>query len=179
MGISVEMFCKQYKAQSKGHDKTFMDFLKKHIVVDYVPYIQKDAICAGLIKATCHIKDGDHEIIKINSANRYLFFTMKLVQLYTDIDIEEERIVEQYDELKKVGAIDMLVYGIPESKFECIPHAEYTEFSTLLNMKLGDFIDNEYNATALLYNIKQSFSLSEEVITSALEKVIKDVMEKE
>ena len=181
--ISVEMFCKNYKAQEKGHDRTFMDFLKKHIVVDYIPYMQKDAICAGLIKATCHVKVGnennEREIIKINSGNRYLLFIMRLIQLYTDIDIEEKHVVEQYDELKKIGAIDVLINGIPENDFECIPHSEYTEFTTLLNMKLGDFIDNEYNTTALLYNMRQSFSLSEEVITSALEKVIKSVLDKE
>jgi hypothetical protein len=62
-----------------------------------------------------------------------------------------------------VGAIDVLVAAIPEK--------EYTEFTTLLNMKMDDFRDNEYSITALLYNLKESFSISEEVIKKAIEEI--------
>ena len=67
---------------------------------------------------------------------------------------------EDYDKLNEVGAINTLIAAIPES--------EYSEFSTLLNMKMDDFRDNEYSITALLYNFKESLALTEEVIQSVL-----------
>lgn len=172
--ISVEMFCKLYKTQSKGHDKTFTDFLKKHITTEYIEFLKKDVICDGIIKATSYVKDGEREFVKINSSLRYLFFVMKLIELYTDIDIDGEHIAEQYDELNKIGAVAMLLGGIPDSHVEFIPESEYAEFSTILNMKLDDLRDNEYSTTALVYNLKNSVQLSEEVINSALERVIND-----
>lgn len=171
--VSVEMFCKQYKALSKGNDKPFRDFLKKHIVTDYVPFLQKDVVCTGIVNATCKVKEEDREFIKINSTGRYIMFVLKLIELYTDIEItfKDAKYVEQYDELNMIGAINTLISTIPES--------EYAEFSTLLNMKLDDFRDNEYSLTAMLYNFKQSLSLSEEVIKSVLEEIAKQENNKE
>ena len=112
------------------------------------------------MKATCYKKDGERKFVKVNSASRYLFFVMRLIDLYTDIEINQDKVWEDYDKLNEVGAINTLIAAIPES--------EYSEFSTLLNMKMDDFRDNEYSITALLYNFKESLALTEEVIQSVL-----------
>lgn len=162
MGISVEMFCKNYKANLKAKDKTFEDFINKHITTQYIDFVEKNVYCDKIIESCCYINndDDDRKIIKINSTQRYLFFIMKLISLYTDIEFGDE-IVTAYDELNKIGAINVLIAAIPES--------EYTEFSTILNMKMDDFRDNVYGITPMLYNFKESFSISDEIISSALE----------
>lgn len=163
MGISVDMFVKSFKANSKAKDKTFEEFINKHITTRYVPFITKSTICESIVKSCCNIKDGNHEIVKINSSNRYLFFTMKLIELYTDIEInitEENNLAVIYDKLAEIGAANVLLSAIPED--------EYIEFSTILNMKMDDFRENEYSLTALLYNLKQSLSLSDEIITDVI-----------
>lgn len=174
--ISVEMFCKTYKAQSKGNTKTFYEFLQKHIVTDYIPYLTKDAYCTNIVDVTSRIKEGNRSIIKINNSMRYMLFTMNFIALYTDIDIafEDGKFIDQYDELNKVGAIDMLIGGVPDECVEFIPIKEYSEFSNILNMKLDDLRDNEYSVAAMLYNLKNSLSLSEEVISTALKEVVKE-----
>ena len=176
--ISVDNFVKMYTVNSKAKDNTFKEFIKKHIVVDYVNYLQKCALCESLVKITTHIKDGTKEIVKVDSATRYLMFIMRLIDLYTDIEIEfkDGKFAEQYDKLNKVGAIIVLT--------EAIPVAEYAEFNMVLNMKLSDFESNEYSLTALLYNTKQSLSLTSEVITEALKspevkEIIKEFKEVE
>lgn len=166
MGITVDMFCKTYKANSKAKDKTFEDFIKKHITTDYVDYITKVVYCKNIVKASCYIKDGDREFIEINSENRYLFFVMRLIELYTDIEIDDENVVAEYDKLNQIGAINTLIAAIPKT--------EYSEFRTILDMKMDDFRDNEYSITALLYNLKNSFSLSEEVINSVIKDLVKE-----
>ena len=171
MGISIDMFVKTYKVNSKAKDKTFEDFINKHITTNYIPFLQKEIYCDSIVRATSFVKDGDIEIVKINSANRYLFFVMRLIELYTDIELSDygndngANLATDYDKLNEIGAIDVLVKAIPKS--------EYSEFTTLLNMKLDDLRDNEYSITALLYNLKNSLSISEDIINSAIEEIAK------
>ena len=161
--ISVENFIKFYKANSRAKDKTFEDFIKKHIVNDYVPFLEKCVWCDGIINGSCHFKDGENEFIRINSATRYIVFVMRIISLYTDIEIDFENaaFIDQYDQLNRVGAINDLISGIPEN--------EYSEFSTILNMKMDDFRDNEYSVASLLYNFKKSMALTNDIINKALE----------
>lgn len=161
--MTIEMFVKLFNANKKT--KNFEEFLNKHITTDYIPFIQKDAICASIIEATSFVKDGDKKIFKSNSTARFILYTMKMIELYTDIDVNFEKFADDYDELNKIGAIGAL--------FNAIPEAERAEFETILNMKLDDYHENEYSLTALLYGLKESFSLSEEVISKAIEEIAK------
>ena len=163
--ISVSDFVNAFNNYKKGNELSFNGFIKKHIVVDYVGYLQKDAICEGIVRATSYLHDTDkeeHNVVRINSTMRYLFFIMKLIDIYTDIDINNDNIAADYDALNKVGAISVLIQSIPET--------EYKAFKTMLNMKLDDLRDNEYSITSMIYNWKKSLSLSEEVINGALEQ---------
>lgn len=167
--ISIDAFLREYGVVAKQKGTAMETFIKKHIVTDYIDFIQKSVICDSIVKATCHAKEGDIEFVQINSANRYLFFIMKIIDLYTDIEINvsEGNLAEQYDKLNKVGAVENIL--------GCVPGKEYEEFNTLLNMKLDDLRDNEYSITALLYNLKKSFSLSSDAIGVAIEEVLKEI----
>ena len=163
MGISVDMFVKTFKANSKAKEKTFEEFIEKHITTQYVPYLTKCTVCEGIVKACCYFKDGDREFVRIDSCNRYLFFTMKMIELYTDIEFnitEENNLAVIYDKLAEIGATKVLMAAIPED--------EYVEFSAILSMKMDDFMDNQYSLTALAYDLKKSIDLSDEVLTDVL-----------
>lgn len=166
MGISVDMFVKTYKANSKAKDKTFEEFIQKHITTKYIPFLQKDAYCNAIIGATCYKTVDNRKLVSINSSFRYLIFIMKLIEYYTDVEINDNDVAGDYDKLNEVGAINALISAIPE--------AEYAEFSTILNMKLDDLRDNEYSVTALLYNFKESLSISEEVLQSVIDELKKN-----
>ena len=169
--ISVDAFLKQYSVAAKQKGSAMEDFMKKHIITDYIDYLTKDTMCTNIVTATTRIKNGDRTILRIDSSAQFMLFIMNLINSYTDIEIEfkDTKFVKQYDALNKVGAIDDIVQAIPKK--------EYSEFSTLLNMKMDDFRDNEYSVTALLNNLKQSFSLSEEVINSVIDELQKQAKE--
>ena len=158
--ISVDGFLREYGVAAKQNKSAMETFIKKHITTQYVDFMTKNVYCDKIIESTCHIKDGNREFIKINSVSRDLFFTMRLIQLYTDIKLDEENIIGEYDKLNEVGAIDVIIEAIPDS--------EYIEFSDMLNKMLGDFLNNEYSVNALLYNLKESFSMSGEIINEVL-----------
>lgn len=167
--ISIDGFLREYGVSAKQSGSAMESFIKKHVVNNYVNYLEKCVWCDNIIKMSCHEfeldKEGNivNEYVKINSATRYVAFIMRLIDLYTDIEInfENAEFVNQYDKLNKVGAIGHLMSGIPQN--------ESDEFSTLLAMKLDDFRDNEYSITAFLYNFKKSIALTNDVINKALE----------
>ena len=165
--ISVDAFIREYGVAAKQKGTAMETFIKKHIVTEYVPYIDKDVICTRIIYATCYA-DKERKIIKFNTPIRQILFNMNLIDLYTDIEIsfKDDETTKQYDKLMSCGAIYLLINAIPE--------AEHMEFSTLLDMKIDDLISNEYSITALLYNLKESINLSEEVINSAIEMLSKE-----
>lgn len=166
--ITVDAFLREYGVAAKQKGSAMETFIKKHIVTQYVPYLEKDVLCTRIIYATCYA-DKDRKIIKFNTPGRLLLFNMNLINLYTDIEIsfENDETTKQYDKLMEVGAIYLLINAIPET--------EYTEFVTLLNMKLDDLRDNEYSLEAFLYDLKKSYSISEDIINSALEELKKQV----
>ena len=167
--ISVDAFIREYGVAAKQKGSAMDSFIGKHIITKYIDFIKKSVICEGIVDTTCHIIDGDRKIVKINNANRNLFFIMKLIENYTDIEFANEKVVETYDKLNEVGAIDVILDAIPDS--------EYSEFQNILNMKMNDFRDNEYSLTAILYNFKESLSISEEVINSVIEELQKQAKE--
>lgn len=156
--INVDGFLREYSVAAKQQGSAMETFIKKHIVTDYINIASKIAHCNVIIDNTCYIEDGGIKVIKFNRVVRHIWFIMKMIDLYTDIEIND--VFTDYDKLNNSGAIGDLLVNIPES--------EYAEFSTILNMMIDDLRDNEYSITALLYNLKQSFSLSEEVITDVL-----------
>lgn len=165
--ISVDAFLREYGVAAKQKGSTMETFIKKHITTHYVPILVKDVHCTKIIEASCHAPDSN--IIKFNSLLKYIATPMRLIDLYTDIIVifEEGAFIDQYDKLNEVGAVDELIKLIPEK--------EIVEFYDVLNMKLSDFRDNEYSLEALSYNIKESFSISEDVINSAIEELKKQI----
>ena len=161
--ISVEAFLKEFKVAAKQKDTVIKECVNKHITTQYIPILEKDICCVSIISASCYRKDGDKQHIKFDSVARYIGFVMKLISLYSDIEVDfnDAKFVEQYDALNRVGAIDYIISSIPE--------AEYAEFSTILNMKLDDLRDNEYSITALLYDLKQSITMSGEALAEVLD----------
>ena len=165
--ITVDAFLREYGVAAKQKGSAMETFIKKHIITQYVPILVKDVHCAKIVEASCHVPDSN--IVKFNTLSGHIATTMRLIDLYTDIIIvfEEGAFIDQYDKLNEVGAIDELLNQIPKK--------EIAEFYDVFDMKLSDFRNNEYSLEAFLYNIKESFSISEDVINSAIEELKKQI----
>lgn len=116
----------------------------KRITKKYIPFITKITNCERVVKATTVLKKNQDDIgvYHQNTPARYLIFNMTLLQLYTDIEINDDTLYDNYDKLNEIGALDVLL--------SCIPEHEFKEFSTLLSMTMDDFLANERDLTAYL-----------------------------
>lgn len=158
--ITVENFIKQFKS---SNDKDA--FIKQHITTKYVDILTKQVYAKNIADKCNHIAVGEKKIYKSNSLNTYIFFTLKLIELYTDIDLSAKDInlYTVYDQLNKNGLIDFITVNIPEN--EC------KEFKVILDMETSDLHQNEYSVSALLYSIKESLSMGSEVFGKVLDNL--------
>lgn len=166
-GMTVDNFIKNYKSSNNKEQ-----FWKKHITTTYIPVLKKQAYSTIIADKGNHITVGDRTTFKSQSLVTYISFTMRLIDLYTDIDVKfkDGEFVNQYDELNKNGLINEIVAAIPES--------EYKEFKTILQMETDDLYQNEYSVPALLYSIKESLSMSSEVMSKALDNIDLSALQK-
>lgn len=108
-------------------------YIKDNLVVkDYVPYAQKIVVAQHIVNTTMFDKDGH---VRFNSPMSYLFYIMKILENWTNIEIDATHLMEEYDDLNKHGLIEELMNMIPES--------ERTEFEVIYHMVEDDLRANE------------------------------------
>lgn len=158
--MNIDNFVKNYK--STNNKEQFWD---KHIKTKYISAETKQVYAKSIAKACNHIKVNNKEIYKPNTFNTYIFFIVKLVELYTDIDFPDDpdfNIAEYYDKLNEVGIIDEFVNVIQK---------EYREFHDILKMEADDLYQSEYSVSSLLYSIKETLLMSSDVFGKVLDSV--------
>lgn len=161
--IDILRFVNGYKrvANDKLREKYLSDNLK--IVVNYVPFHKKMAICDTIIDATTHevkrdlngnivygengkVMNGDFHV---DSAMRFLLFTMNTIDLYTNLNVDFSNISIEYDYLDEVGLIPVI--------FALLPNDEISEIKTMLDMKYDDIMINEYNTKNYIKRLVNRF----------------------
>ena len=78
-------------------------------IVDYIPYEQKLDMCKSIINATTNT---DLDEFEIDSCLRNVFYKMTLINLYTNIDIDFDHIIDEYDMLESRNLTDDIIHLI-------------------------------------------------------------------
>lgn len=115
--------------------------------------------------------------IKVNSVAQYIQFCRAVIELYTDLKIEDPSFVKEYDALKSSGLLDILMVG--NDKVEpLIPIDELSEFKSILDMKVNDVTFNETTAQAFISKqIGRISDLANATLTPLVEAVSKKINE--
>lgn len=140
--MTVENFVKDYL---KSRNRT--EFLEKRLVNTYVDYNRKITLCTNVLRTTLFQKvkvgaDKEIEVFKQNTPAIFLFFSLTLINEYTDIDVDFKNALTEFDMLEKEGLVDLLKTVIPEQ--------EYNKFQTVLNMARDDIYENERSLVGYL-----------------------------
>lgn len=132
--MKVDKFIKDYDMAVKSK-KDINAFLNKRKTTDYISYAEKMSEAKKIIDFTSYIteKDGNKRFSQ-NSPMRYFLFVLLLLRSYTDIEIDNEKSVQEFDLINKRRLIPKFV--------ELIGEEEYTEYQTVLNMVLDDEMEN-------------------------------------
>ena len=117
------------------------NYLKDNLeITTYVPFIKKVTYAASLAQNTMIDKDTGN--VRVSSESNYLFFVRSIIELYTDLEIENNAFYEEYDLLNESGLLDKIMQMIPEK--------EIAEFKMICDMKKDDIIFNQSTPKAFI-----------------------------
>ena len=137
-------------------------FIKDEVkIIPYVSIIKKDAYAQLIVDKTTFEQEAydDNGVtkyrktdkIRVNSVAQYVQFCRAVIELYTDLEIDEDDkgFIKGYDALKSSGLLDILMVGSDKAD-PLIPMSELSEFKTILTMKQSDTQFNETTAQAFI-----------------------------
>ena len=142
------------------NNSTLKESLLKDIkITPYVSIIKKDAYAQLIVDRTTFEQEAyddngetkyrQTDKIRVNSVAQYVQFCRAVIELYTDLEIEDGSFIKEYDALKSSGLLDILMVG-SEQRDPLIPMSELSEFKTILSMKQSDVQFNETTAQAFI-----------------------------
>nr|DAI04379.1 MAG TPA: hypothetical protein [Caudoviricetes sp.] len=130
-------------------------------ITPYISIIKKDAYAQLIVNKTtfeqeAYDDNGETKYrktdkIRINSVAQYIQFCRAAIELYTDLEIDEndKGFINGYDALKSSGLLDILMIGSDKTD-PLIPMSELSEFKTILTMKQSDTQFNETTTQAFI-----------------------------
>ena len=117
------------------------DYLKDNLeITTYVPFVKKVTYAASLAQNTMIDKDTGN--VRVSSESNYLFFVRSIIELYTDLEIENNAFYDEYDLLNESGLLDEIMQMIPEK--------EINEFKMLCDLKREDILTNQYETHSFI-----------------------------
>ena len=165
--ITVKDFVNKYKLEQNKQD-----FLEIHVVKNYVPLETKLNDCDRIVKSTYYWTNpvtGKSEL-KVMSTNTYVMFTMKMIDRYTDIELDFRQVIEEYDMLMAEGLIDAL--------YSLIPERELKEYDMFLKMEESDLMQNEYYIGAYISNKLETLSVLADKVLAPVSKQLVEKLDK-
>ena len=147
------------KYNSYNNSTLKASLLKDIKITPYVSIIKKDAYAQLIVDKTTFEQESydDNGVtkyrktdkIRVNSVAQYVQFCRAVIELYTDLEIEDGSFIKEYDALKSSGLLDILMVGSDKAD-PLIPMSELSEFKTILTMKQSDTQFNETTTQAFI-----------------------------
>ena len=157
--------------------------LSKIKITPYVSFIKKDAYAQLIVDKTTFEQESydDNGVtkyrktdkIRVNSVAQYVQFCRAVIELYTDLEIDEDDkgFIKGYDALKSSGLLDILMVGSDKAD-PLIPISELGEFRTVLDMKVSDTLKNYSDPQAFIERQVDRFKTLGEVTLTPLVDVV-------
>lgn len=135
--MTTDFFIKQLKTQ-KDEDR----YLAERIVRKYVPYEDKVATCSSIVNACSHVTVDGTVVYQKNTPVKYLNFKLVMISKYTDIEIDFNNVVDEYNKLDELELIDEVISFIPK-------HERLT-FEKILDATQCDLDENERSLASII-----------------------------
>ena len=153
------MTVKEFVAKEKVKRSTNYS---KYIATDYLNYEEKIALCKKIINKSCYIEIDGEQIFKANTPLRCMLYCLSVIDKYTNIDIDFNNALEDYNLLEK--------YELSNELIEAIPQEEIGKLETILKMILDDIFENERSMISFLDGKFRTIELSIDTLSSNLDQ---------
>ena len=164
--MKIDTFITLYKTKKTDEDK--LNAIKQIMKNKRVSYADKVDRAGIIAKNSYHEKQKDingeeREVFFQNSAAKYMLYSLTLVDLYTDLEIDFKQSLELFEKING-EMLDMIIMSIDER--------ERKEFQMLLEFACDDLMVNEYEPHAFVREQVDRFgSLIGTVLVPILENI--------
>ena len=134
----------------------------KHIKHKYMPYTQKCALVKSIIESTSYEEVSGIKLYKRNTNAMLFVFTMKLIEYYTDIEIDLAAVATEYDALMESEAMNGLMSQIPAEEISII--------RGMIDMERDDLEINTRSLVSFLETKADAIGLAIETINKTLQE---------
>lgn len=159
--ININEFCEGYDNCTTATAKK--NYLKQIEIIPYVRYEHKTVLANQIINSSCYDQDEPTKV-KINSPGRYMVYVYTMLKTYTNLDLHNETMLDDFNELNRRGLIDAIV-GL-------IPTTEKNEFEKIVAMVYEDFITNYYEIHGFITNTIEKLASMSEAIGPQLSEML-------
>lgn len=178
--MRIETFLQVYKTKKTDDEKKqAVESIMKNETIKYSDKVDRTGLIA---QKSYHVMRSDvngveHEVFEQNSAAKYMLYSLTLVDLYTTLDIDYKKSLEQFELLN--GEVLDGIYSAIDSR-------ELKEFQMLLDFACDDIMTNEYEPHAFVRGQVERFGslinavlspIMKSIDTAQLEEVIKNAVE--
>ena len=180
--MKILEFVKRYNdiATQQSKDRFIEEKIK---ISPYVSIIKKDTYAQLIVDKTMFKQESyddngktkyrKTDKINLNSVAQYVQFCRAVIELYTNLEIEDGSFIKEYDALKSSGLLDILMVGSNKTD-PLIPISELGEFRTVLDMKVSDTLKNYSDPQAFIERQVDRFkTLGEATLTPLVDVVNK------
>ena len=170
--MKIDTFIKLYNTKKTDEEK--INAIKQIMKNNHVSYSDKVNRAGIIAQNSYHVKqknlDGnEREVFQQNSAAKYMLYSLTLVDLYTNLEIDYKQSLEIF-ELLDGDIIDIII--------SLIDDREKKEFRMLLDFACDDLFVNEYEPHAFIKNQVERFGyLIGTILAPVLENIDLDKMQ--
>lgn len=178
--FSVKEFVSKYTSTAKQMRTSF--FSNELKTEEYINYNKKLLLAEKIVKLSTYatepvikngevVKDENGNVqyrqtnqIRVNSCMRYVLFVYTIIQNYTNINMDNTKLLDEFDLLNKEGLIEQI--------FAIINEKEIQEFNKVVQMTFDDFMVNNATPQSFISNQVQRVT---DVLGALLQPVVKKI----
>lgn len=143
--MTVNDFIEEYKEDE--------NCVEKHIVNTYVLYERKISICQKIADITSYVDINDKKMFKLNSPLSKMLFLLNMINEYTDIDVNFDNGLHEFNLLEENNITSIILSHIPEIEFDRFMGVmEMVTDDMLSTRDLSSFLETKLEAIGMVMN---------------------------
>lgn len=141
--MTIKEFVDGYKTINENDDKAQREYIKSHVVKDYIPYSNKMFIAKKIADITTYDDAEKRNKLRVNTPLRHVYMTLEAFALYTDVDVsfQSEDIFYSFDMLAEAQLDDAIRHYIG---------TDYYTLDNLVVTYVDDIIENQQDVVGWL-----------------------------
>lgn len=164
--MKLDTFLKLYNVRKNAEEREAL--VKEHITNTHVSYTDKCDRAELIARSSYYVKEKDENGVEQkrfhqNSAAKYMLYSLTVVDMFTDIDVDFKNSVEFFEKING-EILDYIVLNVNER--------ELNEFRMLLEFACDDLIANEYENHAFF---KEQIDRFGKLVSVSIKPLLEDL----